>query len=112
EFLQLLADPPGDLDHAAESSARAGVEVQDRIVGALQRGYARVPGVVRDRAELHRVEERREVTADEPPLVTVAEPDIPDAHTRRHAVGRRLLVERLAVDAVRIAFKDERAVVH
>ena len=70
-----------------------------------------MPWIDRDRPELHDVEERRQVTANEPPLRLEA---LIRDRFHPHAIGRifrrALLVERHSADAIRKPFHHQRPV--
>ena len=72
--------------------------------------HAREPGILRDRSELRRVEQRHQRAADQVRARLGSGRDTLDAHARRHLVRRAMLIEGLAGDAVRKALHHERPV--
>src|SRR5438045_7626888 len=103
--------PTPNLNDTSEVCARSRIQINNRIVGVIQRLNSRVPGVDRDGAELDGVEERKKISSDNPRLLLAAigfnflDPDF---------AGRRLrsllLVEAFAGNAVGETLEDKRAI--
>ena len=111
EVIQLVAHPQRDVDDAPERGARTRIEIDDRVIRVAHGLHTRVPGIDRDGAELHDVEERCQVTADEAALrLEAVVGDRLDAHARRRIVGCSLLIERHSADAIRKPLHDQRAI--
>src|SRR6185503_16955662 len=93
-----------------ERRARPGIEIDDRIVGGVYAPVARVPWIRRNRAELHDVEQRREVAADEPARRSFLARNLLDANAGWNFVRRLLLIERVGLNAVGVSLEHERPV--
>ncbi len=63
--VELVANPPRDVEHALERHAVGRIEIEARVVGELRMGHAREPGILRDRRELRHVEQRLQGAADD-----------------------------------------------
>src|SRR5687768_17287570 len=64
---QLVHDflcPARDLHYAAKWRTRPGVEVDDAVVGEVERLHSRVPGIHRHGAKLDDVQQRGEISSD------------------------------------------------
>jgi hypothetical protein len=110
DALELVVDPPGDVHDGAERHAGHRIEVEHHVVGVVERADAREPRVLRDGADLHREEERRQRAADQARGHLAIHGEHLDTHPPRHVVGRALLVERLAANAVGEPPHDQRPV--
>src|ERR1700694_139230 len=105
--------PTGHLNDTGKVGARPRIQVDDRIIGELQRLNPRMPWVNRDSPELDRINEGEKVSSDYPPLFFSAvgfyqlDPDL-----GRGSLRRLLLVEALAVDPIRKSLQDKGAILH
>ena len=60
ELVELVVNPAGDLERPAERHAGHRIEIERGVVGELGRLHAREPGILRDRRELRRVQQRQQ----------------------------------------------------
>src|SRR6185437_9659484 len=107
KLIEDLANPQRDAYDHLERSTRSRVEIDDRVVGVIQAANARHPGVERDAAELHEVQERRQIAADKAALRFALSRDVVDPNGLRRIVRRVLLEEQFAVHAIGCSFEDE-----
>ncbi len=108
--VELVANPARDVEHVRERHAVRRIEIERGVVGELRMRDAREPRILRDGRQLRHVEQRLQAAADDlRPLFDDADDFGADAG--RH-LGRAVLVERRAGDAVREALHHERTIGH
>ncbi len=110
QALELLAHPARHVQHLAEGQIVRRVQIDRHVVHDVLRLDAREPGVLRNRAELHCVQQGRERTANQVGPGFRFRGDVLDADAWGVFVGRPVLIERLRIDAVRIAFHHQGAI--
>ena len=111
EVVELVVDPPRDVEHARERDALGRVEIERDVIGGLERRDPREPGILRDGGQLRHVQQRLQVAADEPRRHIVAGHRL-HADVRRHGVRRAVLVEGWRGDAIRQPLHRQRPVLH
>src|SRR5437660_5107104 len=106
-----VLDRQGYVHDTLERRAWTRIEIDDRVVGELDRLDARVPWIHGDGAELHEIEQRGQVTADE--TVLCLEPFVRgrgDSYACRRIRRCLLLIECFSANAIREPLHDERPI--
>ena len=94
ERVEFVVNPARDLEHARETDAGHGIEIERDVIRVLDRLHAREPRILGDGRELRHVQQRRQVAADDL-LASAGHFDRVDAHTGGRFLNA-MLVERLA----------------
>ena len=64
-LVKFVLDQLGEVDDSAERNAFPGIEIDGRGIGEARRSNARLPCVNGDGSDLYRIQQRRQITADD-----------------------------------------------
>src|SRR6185437_8868417 len=103
-------EPSRDARDELERCRRSRVEIDDRVVGRVERTDTRHPGIDGYAAELDEVQQGRKVAAHESALHFALRGDVLDTYAIGYRFGSVLLKEQLAPDTIGRAFEHERAI--